>query len=212
MKIWKAITAVCALGAALPATAVTFTLGPINSGPVDVTSTFSPGYTLIDFNDGTSPFTGGAVKSGSTPGSYVTPFGDTTPYFAVGPSTSTPASLALSAINQLSFYWGSIDTYNTISFDGLNQSFSGTDFGGTDSEATRPSRQVTFYFTPSEAATISGLTLKSGSNAFELDNLIFGSAAPEPGTWAMMIVGFGTAGVALRRRRRKVVTRVSYAA
>lgn len=36
------------------------------------------------------------------------------------------------------------------------------------------------------------------------------SAAPEPGTWAMMILGFGLIGFALRRRQ-KVATRVSYA-
>ena len=36
------------------------------------------------------------------------------------------------------------------------------------------------------------------------------SAAPEPGTWAMMILGFGLAGAALRRRPT-VTTRVSYA-
>jgi hypothetical protein len=51
--------------------------------------------------------------------------------------------------------------------------------------------------------------VSSGTNAFELDNLIFGSSAPEPATWAMMIVGFGAAGVALRRRQ-KFTTRVSY--
>ena len=28
-----------------------------------------------------------------------------------------------------------------------------------------------------------------------------GSAVPEPATWAMMIIGFGGAGVAIRRRR-----------
>lgn len=35
------------------------------------------------------------------------------------------------------------------------------------------------------------------------------SAAPEPATWAFMILGFGAAGVALRRSRKKVI--VAYA-
>ena len=35
-------------------------------------------------------------------------------------------------------------------------------------------------------------------------------AAPEPSTWAMMILGFGAAGYAMRRRR-KIATRVRYA-
>lgn len=41
---------------------------------------------------------------------------------------------------------------------------------------------------------------------FAIDNFTFGSSAvaavPEPATWAMMLIGFGGMGVALRRRRR----------
>lgn len=37
---------------------------------------------------------------------------------------------------------------------------------------------------------------------FTVDRVTFGVAVPEPGTWALMILGFGTAGAALRRRRR----------
>ena len=37
------------------------------------------------------------------------------------------------------------------------------------------------------------------------------SAAPEPGTWAMMIIGFGAAGASLRRRKSKMTTRVAFA-
>ncbi|AYJ88032.1 PEP-CTERM sorting domain-containing protein [Sphingomonas paeninsulae] len=36
--------------------------------------------------------------------------------------------------------------------------------------------------------------------AFEIDNLV--TAAPEPATWGMMILGFGLAGAQLRSRRR----------
>jgi PEP-CTERM motif len=34
-------------------------------------------------------------------------------------------------------------------------------------------------------------------------------AVPEPATWAMMLLGFGAAGFALRRRRRPVLTQVA---
>ena len=37
------------------------------------------------------------------------------------------------------------------------------------------------------------------------------AAVPEPGTWAMLIVGFGIAGAGLRRRKTKVTTRVALA-
>jgi len=33
----------------------------------------------------------------------------------------------------------------------------------------------------------------------------FGSTVPEPSTWAMMLLGFGAAGVAMRRSRKKVL-------
>lgn len=68
----------------------------------------------------------------------------------------------------------------------------------------------------------SSLVLQSnGGFAYSLDTLIYGEsaavtgpmtgAAPEPGTWAMMIGGFGMAGGALRRRKSSVTTRVTYA-
>lgn len=47
---------------------------------------------------------------------------------------------------------------------------------------------------------ISAASFLSGQNSFEIDNIA--SAAPEPGTWAMMILGFGFAGMGLRSRRR----------
>lgn len=204
MKAWIAVAAVAASTWALPANAVETSSGPVNSGPVDVTSSYAPGYTLIDFNNGISPFVGGGVRSGTVTDEYVAPFGDETPYFSVGPSTGSIASLTLSGINQLSFYWGSLDTYNTITFEGLGQSFSGTAFGGTNDPVSRPSRQVTFRFSASEAANLTGITIRSSTNAFELDNLIFGSAVPEPTTWAMLLVGFGLIGSALRRTRKSL--------
>jgi hypothetical protein len=37
------------------------------------------------------------------------------------------------------------------------------------------------------------------------------TAAPEPGTWAMMLVGFGGTGFAIRRRKNKGTTTLAYA-
>ena len=37
----------------------------------------------------------------------------------------------------------------------------------------------------------------------------FGSAIPEPSTWALMMLGFGAAGYALRRRRKSVLPQVA---
>ena len=66
----------------------------------------------------------------------------------------------------------------------------------------------------SSFATVSGAALGTvdrivfdgigGDGGFVLDNLTLsaGAAVPEPATWAMMIAGFGLAGVATRRRTR----------
>lgn len=49
-----------------------------------------------------------------------------------------------------------------------------------------------------------GRTLMSGSPNFAVDTLVFSqSAVPEPATWAMMLLGFGAVGMALRRSRRR---------
>ena len=70
-------------------------------------------------------------------------------------------------------------------------------FSGTTSAPTLLTGNFTLTGGPSGAGGI--LTVKS---------LV--AAVPEPGTWAMMIVGLGLAGSAMRRR--KATMRVSYAA
>jgi len=44
----------------------------------------------------------------------------------------------------------------------------------------------------------------AGGNDFAIDNISV-TAVPEPGTWALMIIGFGGAGAMLRSNRRKAV-------
>jgi hypothetical protein len=43
----------------------------------------------------------------------------------------------------------------------------------------------------------------SSGNSFEFDNIA--ASVPEPSTWAMMLVGFGGLGAAMRSSRRKQV-------
>jgi hypothetical protein len=43
----------------------------------------------------------------------------------------------------------------------------------------------------------------TSGNDFALDNLSFASAVPEPGTWAMLFLGFGAIGLMMRRRQSR---------
>ena len=51
---------------------------------------------------------------------------------------------------------------------------------------------------------INDINAASG-NDFALDNLSFASAVPEPGTWAMLFLGFGAIGLMMRRRQSRTL-------
>jgi hypothetical protein len=121
-----------------------------------------------------------------------------------------------SAVTSLSIYWGSIDTYNTITLLDAAlvpfASFTGTDIftlAGIGSppfgSPTNPvaNRRVTFTLGAGE--TLGGVLLNSTQFAFETDDWVFG-VVPEPATWAMLIAGFGMVGFAMRRRKGLAVT------
>ena len=90
--------------------------------------------------------------------------------------------------------------------------------GGVFSPASILIDGVNTPFTAPAGGTIgvidfSGLSLTGGSHTLEFDQRpgtwtfvsevsFFGAAVPEPGAWALMLVGFGGLGVALRSMRR----------
>ena len=145
-----------------------------------------------------------ALETGSVDGQYAAPLGDATQYLAVlGGNTAT---LALSpALRALSFYWGSIDDYNTVSFyngASLVSSFTGAQVPPAPADGSQGNvlntRRVNFNFGNDK---ITSVLFSSGQNSFELDT-IAGSAVPEPQAWVMLIIGFGLVGANVRRRNR----------
>lgn len=167
-----------------------------------------------------APISGGAVRSGSVSGIAAQPFGSTGNYWTVGPSDGSPGVLDLSSfagIASISFIWGSVDTYNTLEvLDRLNNviaTFTGSDAalpadGDQHNPGTNPLATLTFSGTTQ--GNIGGLRLTSSQNAFEVDNFAV-TAVPEPGIWALLLLGFGFIGAFLRGQKRQKRMRLKIA-
>jgi hypothetical protein len=105
----------------------------------------------------------------------------------------------------VSFYWGSIDDYNTLELldSGGNVLHTVTGSGlpaptAANGNQSAPTSNRRVFFA-SDAVNIAGFRMTSTSFAFEIDSVA--AAVPEPATWAMMVGGFGLMGFAARRRR-----------
>lgn len=161
------------------------------------------------------------TPNGTTPyGAYAyspNPY-DGNGYFAVGaaPSALTLAGMSGQLFSSISFFVGTLDNYNLVdlldSSGNVIQSFDGTqmynDPNGAapprgDAQSSAINRRVTFTGTNGTAYNgIRFSNLGSGNQSFEFDNVSFTASVPEPATWAMMIIGFGLIGAAMRRRHR----------
>ena len=194
----RIVTLAAAVVAASSASAMTIVAS--SNGP---DSGIPAGQSLItDFNSAAGLSGNYQLVTGSVSGQYAAPFEDATQYLAV--LAGNTATLAISpAVKSLSFYWGSIDDYNTVSFfsgDTLVASFTGAQIPAALADGSQGNplnnRRVTFDF---DGAKVSSVAFTSQQNAFELDTV--SGAVPEPATWAMLIVGMAMTGTSLRRRR-----------
>ena len=200
------MAAVAATVAAAPASAVTIVKPVSVTFAQGVTSLVDNGKVFQDFdklatgstlNNNTKIYNSNVTDNGKTPN------GSVGNYAAILGGGSYNIKLPAYA-PVLSFLAGSIDLYNSVTLSlvdtttNLNntstQTFTGAQLGtiGADGRITFDTGSSTFL--------ISSVLFQSGQNSFEVDTLA--SAAPEPATWAMMILGFGFAGMGLRSRRR----------
>jgi hypothetical protein len=188
--------------AAITATAVIQSFATDNTLNPSVTCEFPTCAAPFSFNT-----TGSATVQTGNNSLGVNPPGDATSYMTVpGGSTATlvaPGNL----ITGLSFYMGSPDSFNSLTF-----------FAGNTLVATLTASQFIGGYVIADGnqsigqrVTINGLvgsgvtsvTWNSTSTAFEFDRVIATAApVPEPATWGMMILGMGMVGLGLRMRRR----------
>lgn len=82
---------------------------------------------------------------------------------------------------------------------GFNNGYYGNPFGGGNS-----GELYAFFNFESDSAFNRVQLVQNGGGGFEFDNLTVGtsvvSSAPEPATWAMLLLGFGLIGATLRAR------------
>ena len=171
-------------------------------------ASFSPGST-----GGVDP---SMIYTGSVPGVAADPsvggMGD--PFLALTAGQSATFNFA-GGLTELGLDYGSADAYNffTLMFsDGTSQTLNGQniiDFGTADGDQSAPRTNGRLTFFSGAGPLISGLTLNSSSNSLEVDNIGVISAVPEPGTWAMMLLGFGGVGFAMRRRQRSPLSQMA---
>jgi hypothetical protein len=211
-KLLPALAAAALLGSAATANAgVLHTSVAFDAAP-------APGQTMVvDFDNpialGYSLSMSGAElhQAPLVPGIAAPPVGDNSLYLAV--LNGGIATLSTPLLSSLSLYIGSIDTYNMITFKGLNgfsQSFTGLDIaapanGNQFIEDTN--RRIYFTFDPNDK--IDEIDFTSSGNSFEFDNIAAGrlvtldipSRVPEPFTLSLFATGL--AGAAALRRKRK---------
>lgn len=205
------------------ATAAPAFAAPTLSTELGSTTTFAaPTYaglssTAIDFN-GAAPagFTltlaGAQLLTGSSSAGATPAFSDGSRYLSVlgGTSATLQSSTGYSLV---SFYLGSIDTYNSVDILSVAgtviDTYTGVNFtvpANGNQSIPSTNRRVT-YQVGAGGQLVGGIRFRSDSNSAEIDNVVF--AVPEPTTWAMMLAGFGMIGFAMRSRRRR--TNVVYA-
>lgn len=179
------------------------------------TNGVGPGEAIVwDFDAIANPnfsYTGNTYAV-SSPLVAAAPAGDATAFGAAQPGFDAEFSVVNPGLQltSLSFYLGSLDDYNTISFYNgavLVGQFTGdmlTIPDPADGDQASGNTNRRYFFTFGAADGVNRVVFNTTEPAFEFDDIAAAvSGVPEPSTWAMMILGFGLVGFMLRNGRRQ---------
>jgi hypothetical protein len=158
---------------------------------------------------------GGEVLAASTPTAALPtntapPISTVGNFLASGPSDGGNATLTFTTpTSELSFLWGSPDTFNMLS---IVTSTGTVTFTPAQAGVTPPNGDQQFAeyvdFVGTAGTVIDSVTFESTSNAFEVSNFAV-SGVPEASTWAMMVLGFLGLGFLGYRRSSNTSFRVA---
>jgi hypothetical protein len=208
MKKFLLATALASFAFATAANAGTISVslgsGPnlyaFNNDPLDSTAgTTETLYGLASYSTTPGTNTGSFVTDTSSSGLYLQPAGDAGKYiFAAG--GGSVAVTWTNTVYSFDIYWGSPDTYNTLTLS------NGDSIGGSAVLALTGtpsgSNSGTSWIQVSDTAGFNGFTASSSQNAFEFDL----AAIPEASTWAMMLLGFAGLGFVGYRKAKSGAT------
>jgi hypothetical protein len=205
-----AATTATALAAGSANAAIVFTFIPGGASPAG-------GFTVVDTFDTADGLTGSnfQIKVPPADGNGAPPANSDpsgTAYLSVlggGSATYTFAG----DVSAFEFDWGSVDSYNTLTINSTGADpiiVPGLSFpNAANGNQVDAGTNGLFRVVGNDGERFNSVTFSSGSNSFEVDNLATNVVArttggvPEPASWALMIVGFGGAGAALRGQRRR---------
>lgn len=186
---------------------------------VDGQETNVQGATTINFNSlgkpidltGFATFSGpNQVVNGSVSNQYAAPYNDSGNYLAVETTGSETISFA-DPISYFGFYWGSVDSYNSVAvYNGsqLLATFTGADVPGATADGTQSGDANNVYVNLlanlGTGETFTSIVLSSTQPAFEVGNFSYKVAnVPEPtATLGLLAFGVVSAGSLMKRKSK----------